>query len=115
MLLETSSEVTNRYIGTTASANITQAFDAEGISGQLFAYAVFDDGYIMDISHEDLELDIDILDYERNENGGHILTVPRGAERYYGRPFTFQRVMQNCHLFSLLNRFFIITHISSRA
>ena len=67
---------------TTINANLIQNFNAEGKNGQLFIYAEFEDGYIIDISnpnYSDFEIHTDYLDVI--ENSDHIsVSVPVGSD-----------------------------------
>jgi len=69
--------------------SLEQVFDKEGVSGQMFVYAQFEDGHVMDISHETLNVDSNILDYSVESGSQHMFTVPVGSDNYSGRESTF--------------------------
>ena len=79
------------------SADVTQKFTTEGDVGILFVYAVFEDGFIMDISNEEflkIEVDNKNLEFNKSKSGVYEVQVPTGGESKIGR-FLFVELL-NC-------------------
>ena len=70
----------------TTVATMRQEFDSEGDSGVLLVYALFHDGYVMDVS--------DLVEIYPNSDSiavdGNVISIAAGAGTQYGRFLTTQ-------------------------